>query len=150
MKGGVTTQMSPGLILRCVTGATRDYQHHLKLFSKKNDTFNYKPRPLFNLLAAPHSMFTFTVSVAQSCPTLCDRMDWTTRLLCPWDFPGKNTGVSSCSLLKGNLANQDQNQISMLQADYLRFEPPGKPCHSACGILFPQPGIKPISPALEA
>ena len=24
---------------------------------------------------------------------------WTTRLLCPWDFPGKNTGVSSHFLL---------------------------------------------------
>jgi len=24
---------------------------------------------------------------------------WTTRLLCPWDFPGKNTGVGSHFLL---------------------------------------------------
>jgi len=30
----------------------------------------------------------------QSCPTLCDPMDLQpTRLLCPWDFPGKSTGV---------------------------------------------------------
>ena len=29
--------------------------------------------------------------VAQSCPTLCDPMD--TRLLRPWDFLGKSTGV---------------------------------------------------------
>ena len=29
--------------------------------------------------------------VAQSCPTLCDAMD--TRLLRPWDFLGKSTGV---------------------------------------------------------
>ena len=28
--------------------------------------------------------------VAQSCPTLCDPM-YCTRLLCPWDFLGKNT-----------------------------------------------------------
>ena len=27
---------------------------------------------------------------AKSCPTLCDPMDCT--LLCPWNFPGKNTG----------------------------------------------------------
>ena len=47
-----------------------------------------------------------TVLVAQSCPTLCDPMDWTARLLCPWDFPGKSTGVSSCSPVKWNLANQ--------------------------------------------
>ena len=27
--------------------------------------------------------------VSQSCPTLSDHMDCPTRLLCPWDFPGK-------------------------------------------------------------
>ena len=33
--------------------------------------------------------------VAQLCPTLSDPMDCSlpTRLLCPWDFPGKSTGV---------------------------------------------------------
>ena len=30
--------------------------------------------------------------VAQSCPTISDPMDQPTRLLCPWDFPGKSTG----------------------------------------------------------
>ena len=33
----------------------------------------------------------------QSCLTLCDPMDYRvpidTRSLCPWDFPGKNTGA---------------------------------------------------------
>ena len=31
----------------------------------------------------------------QLCPTLCDPMEalQPARLLCPWDFPGKNTGV---------------------------------------------------------
>ena len=31
--------------------------------------------------------------VAQSCPTLQPHGQETTRLLYPWDFPGKNTGV---------------------------------------------------------
>ena len=32
--------------------------------------------------------------VTKSCPTLGDPMDWEpTRLFCPWDSPGKNTGV---------------------------------------------------------
>ena len=35
--------------------------------------------------------------VAQLCPTLCDPMDC--RLLCPWDFPGKNTEVDCHFLL---------------------------------------------------
>ena len=39
--------------------------------------------------------------VAQSCLTLCDPMDCKpTRLLCPWDFPGKSTGVGCHSLLQ--------------------------------------------------
>ena len=39
--------------------------------------------------------------VAQSCPTLCDPMDCSLPLLlCPWDFPGKSTGVGCHFLLQ--------------------------------------------------
>ena len=39
--------------------------------------------------------------VAQSCPTLSDPMDCSpTRLLHPWDFPGKSTGVGCHCLLQ--------------------------------------------------
>ena len=42
--------------------------------------------------------------VAQSCPTLSDPMDCSlTRLLCPWDSPGKNTGVGCHCLLQVQL-----------------------------------------------
>ena len=34
---------------------------------------------------------------------------WTARLLCPWDSPGKNTGVSCHFLLQGNLSTQGSN-----------------------------------------
>ena len=50
--------------------------------------------------------------VAQSCATLC-----TPRLLCPWDSPGKNTGVDSHALLQG---------IFPAQMDSLPSEPPRK------------------------
>ena len=39
----------------------------------------------------------------QSCPALCDPIDWTmqpTRLHRPWDSPGKNTGVGCHFLLQ--------------------------------------------------
>ena len=37
----------------------------------------------------------------QSCPTLCDPIRWQpTRLLRPWDSPGKNTGVGRHFLLQ--------------------------------------------------
>ena len=39
--------------------------------------------------------------VAQLCPTLSDPMDWQpTRLLCPWDFPGKSAGVGCHCILQ--------------------------------------------------
>ena len=39
--------------------------------------------------------------VAQSCLTLSDPMGYSpTRLLCPWDFPGKSTGVGCHCLLR--------------------------------------------------
>ena len=31
------------------------------------------------------------------------------RLLCPWDFPGSNTGVGCHSLLQGNFSTQESN-----------------------------------------
>ena len=40
-------------------------------------------------------------SVTQACLTLCNSMKCNpTRLLCPWDFPGKNTGVGCHFLLQ--------------------------------------------------
>ena len=44
------------------------------------------------------------VLVAQSCLTVCDPM------ICPWDSPGKNTGVDSHSLLQGIFSTQGWNQ----------------------------------------
>ena len=67
---------------------------------------SYKIRIL--TLMAPH--LALLVSVIQSCPTLCDPMDCSpTRLLCPWDSPGKNTGVSSHVLLQGIFLTQGPN-----------------------------------------
>ena len=37
--------------------------------------------------------------VAQSCPTLSDPIDCSLRLLRPWEFPGKSTGVGCHCLL---------------------------------------------------
>ena len=46
----------------------------------------------------------------QSCMTLCDPMDCSpTRLLCPWDSPGKDNGVSCHALLQGIFPTQGSN-----------------------------------------
>ena len=55
----------------------------------------------------------------QSCSTLCDPMDWPTRL-CPWDSPGKNTGAGCRALLQGNLLYPGtESESPALQVDSL-------------------------------
>ena len=69
--------------------------------------------------------------VAQSCPSLWLRGLQPTRLLCPWDFSGKNTGVGCCFLLQGIFPTQGSNPgllcCRQMQADTLTSESPGKP-----------------------
>ena len=43
-------------------------------------------------------------------------------LLCPWGFPGKNTGVSSHSLLQGIFPNRNQTQISCTAVGFFTRE----------------------------
>ena len=49
------------------------------------------------------------ISVTNSCQTLCDPMDWLARLLCPWDSPGKSSGVGCHFLLQGIFPTQGSN-----------------------------------------
>ena len=68
----------------------------------------------------------------QSCPTLCKPMTLSsTRLLCPWDSPGKDIGVGSHALLQGIFPTQGSN--------------PRLPCllHWQAGSLPPAPPQKP-------
>ena len=53
------------------------------------------------------------------------------RLLCPWNFPGKDTGVSFHSFLQGIFPTQGSNPslASTVQAGrFFSTDPPGKPC----------------------
>ena len=59
-------------------------------------------------------MYILWCSVAKSCLTLCDPVDCSpTRLLCPWDFPEKNTrmlnGVDCHFLLQWIFQAQGSN-----------------------------------------
>ena len=50
------------------------------------------------------------------------------RLLCPWDSPGKSTGVGCYSLLQGIFPTQGWNpSLLHWQEDSLPLAPPGKP-----------------------
>ena len=63
------------------------------------------------------------VLVVQLCLILCDLID-----VCPWDSPGKNSGVGCHSLLQAIFLTQGSKPGSpALQADSLPSKPPGKP-----------------------
>ena len=56
------------------------------------------------------------------------------RLLCPWDSPGKNTRLGCYSFLQKIFLTQGldpgiEPRSPAFQADSLPSEPPGKPCH---------------------
>ena len=55
------------------------------------------------------------------------------RLLCPWDSPGKNTGVSCHTLFQGLFPTQGLNprllHLLPWQAGSLPLAPPGKPLY---------------------
>ena len=73
---------------------------------------------------------------------------YTARLLCPQDFPGKNTGVGKPFPSPGDLPNPGiKPGCHVFQADSLLSKPPGKPSKklknknkwvqlNPCGIKF--------------
>ena len=69
----------------------------------------------------------FCYLVTKSCPTLGDPKDCSpARILCPWDFSGKNTGVGCHFLLQGIFLTQGLN-VSCLAGGFFTTEPSGKP-----------------------
>ena len=85
------------------------------------------PNPLSNLVTfcrnvknvkLPSCVRLFATPLTGSLPA---------RLLCPWDFPGKNTGVGCHFLLQENLLNPVVETVLPRCRQTLPSEPPGKP-----------------------
>ena len=74
----------------------------------------------------------------QSCPTLYDPMDcYPASLFCPWDSPGKNTGVGYHAFLQGNLSDPRIKPHLLdvnlhWQVGSLPLAPPGCVCRYIC------------------
>ena len=84
--------------------------------------------PFFMLPGFTCSSHWCYCSVTQSCPIL----SWShglspARLLCPWDFPGKNTGAGCHSLLHGLFLTHGLSlRLLHWQVDCLPLSQPGK------------------------
>ena len=76
-------------------------------------------------------VFCYCCSVAQSCRTLCQpRGLQPTRLLCPWGFPGKITGVGYSFFLQGIFLTQGSNlhlRVSCTAGGFFTTAPLEKP-----------------------
>ena len=71
---------------------------HLKRWAKdlnRHFTEGDTQRASKHMKRCSASLVIAAAKLLQLCPTLCNP----TRLLCPWDSPGKNTGVGCHSLL---------------------------------------------------
>ena len=79
--------------------------------NSKNHWRHSKKRPQVTLLLCPPWLLDGLV--VQSCLTVCDPLDChrppTPRLLWPWNFPGKNTGMGCHFLLQGIFLTQVSN-----------------------------------------
>ena len=59
-----------------------------------------------------------------------------TRLLCPWDFSGKNTGVGCPFLSRGSSRPGDHTRVSCTAGRFFTTEPLGKPSQGHRRGLF--------------
>ena len=88
--------------------------------------------------------------VLQSCPAFRDSGLQPTWLLCPWDTPGKNTGVGCHALLQEIFPTQGLNPgpLCLLhwQAGSLPLGPPGKPFQLYVPGIF----CLPILPTMDS
>ena len=70
--------------------------------------------------------------VSQSCLSLCNLMDCSPPGSCPWDSPGKNTGVGCHALLQGIFLTWGLNPgLPHCRQILYHLEPPGKPVRTA-------------------
>ena len=67
-------------------------------------------------------------SVAKLCGSFANPWTVTHRLLCPWDFRGKNTGVGWQFLLQGIFPTHVEPESPELAGRFFTTEPSEKPC----------------------
>ena len=98
------------------------------------------------------------------CPTFCDPTDFNpARLFCPWDSPGKNTGVGCHALLVNNYTSVyiyifvSESESGSVVSDSLQSHGPYTPWNSPgwntgvvafpfSGGIFPTQGLNPGLP----
>ena len=116
-------------------------RHVLSLiFSLSYSSLSAMPPHFFILLPKPFTNSPWSVlwllhPTSESGSVVSDSL-WPLGLYSPWNSPGQNIGVGSCSLLQGIFPTQESNLgLLHLQADSLPAEPQGKSSHKYASIL---------------
>ena len=107
-------------------------------------------------LAQTHAMISFAAAAKslQSCPTVRPHRRQPTRLPCPWDSPGKNTGVG-CHFLLQCMKVKSESEAAVLcptLCDPMDCSPAGSSAHGIfqARVLEWAPSPSPISFAAAA
>ena len=79
------------------------------------------------------------MKVIQSCPTLCDPMDYTVHGI----LQARTLEWVAIPFSRGSSQPRDLSQVLALQVDTLLAEPPGKPKNTGVGSLSLPQGIFP-------
>ena len=77
------------------------------------------------------SIAAAAAKLLQSCPTLCDPIDAAHQAPCPWDSPGKNTGVG-CHFLLQCMKVKSESEVAqscLALRDPMDCSPPGSSVH---------------------
>ena len=94
------------------------YKQFIQLNNEKNQTIQLKNgQKTWIDISLKNIHRCMRAKLLQSRPTLWPYELQLTRLLCPWDSPGKNIGVGYCALLWGIFLNQGVNpcRLHLLQ-----------------------------------
>ena len=88
--------------------------------SYENETYLFMPIITFIMKSIKLYIYVYYCCLfTNSCLTLPSPHElYPNRLLCPWDFPGRNTGVGCCFLLQGNFSTQGSNP-GLLHLEYI-------------------------------
>ena len=76
-------------------------------------------------------MISAAAKSRQSCPTLCDPIDGSPPGPCPWDSPGKNTGVG-CHFLLQCMKVKSESEVTKscpTLSNPMDCSPPGSSIH---------------------
>ena len=118
------------------TGFESDYAHWVKSQTRLSDWTELMLIGRLVPRRSEEATFSFRIIFyVCGCVLNCFRHVWlfvTARRLCPWDSPGKNTGVGCHSLLQGIVPTQGLKQQLLCPLHWLvhplPLAPPGKPC----------------------